>query len=219
MHSFTRRRIIAGTVLAAGALGLRTARAAGALDLDFVLHADFFSEETHQPEPLDPQAFVADPQARAGVGPQGIKHAAGVRPAFVAGPLDVDVLNAEGRKLGFTLRDWFAARGKVRITPEGTGARLECRFTNLVPNAKYSLFENHFDQKPIGFSPSDGNGTTNNFVSDANGAATLSLHAPKMLTHANGVLAVYHSDNQFHGMQRGEIGVTAHHHIIVRIPA
>jgi hypothetical protein len=30
-----------------------------------------------------------------------------------------------------------------------------------------------------------------------------------MLTHANAVLPIYHSDKMFHGGQRGEIGVTA----------
>lgn len=223
MHLFTRRRVVAGTALAvaAGSLGLRprAAAAAGVLDLDFMLHATFFSEETHQPKPLDPQAFVADPRAKAGIGPQHIRHVAGVRPAFVAGPLDVAVLNAQGRGLGFTLRDWFAAKGKVQIRPEGAGAHIACQFSELLPNAKYSLFVNHFDMKPIGFSPLDGTGATNNVTSDANGAASIALHAPKTLTHANGVLLVYHSDNIFHGMQRGQIGVTAHHHLIVRLPA
>ena len=223
MHLFTRRRLVAGAALAAGAglpaLRPRAAVAAGPLDLDFMLHADFFSAETHQPRPLDPQAFVADPQAKAGVGPQGIHHVDGVRPAFVAGPRDVAVLNAQGKALGFTLGEWFAAKGKAQIRPEGAGARIACKFSALLPNARYSLFENHFDQKPIGFSPLDGAGTANNFTTDANGTASVTLHAPRPLTHANGVLLVYHSDNQFHGTKRGQIGVTAHHQIIVRLPA
>jgi hypothetical protein len=189
------------------------------LDLQFILHAVFFSDETHQAKPLDPHAFVKDASAPAAVGPQNIPHAAGFRPALVAGPRDVEAFNAQGKSLGFTLADWFAAKGSVHITPSGDGAKIDCRFSELRPNGVYSLFENHFDQKPIGFTPSDGTGKSNSFTADANGNAAISLLSPRPLTHDNAVLLVYHSDNQTHGEQRGEIGVTAHHQIIVRIPA
>ena len=69
-------------------------------------------------------------------------------------PLDVEVFNAAGKSLGFMLSDWFAANGTVRITPSGAGARINCQFTRLRPNGVYSLFENHFDQTPVGFTPS-----------------------------------------------------------------
>lgn len=110
-------------------------------------------------------------------------------------------------------------QGSVRITPAGNGAKIACRFTQLRPNGIYSLFENHFDQKPVGFSPSDGTGKTNSFTADANGSAAITVISPRKLTHDNAVLLVYHSDNKPHGMERGEIGVTAHHQIIARIPA
>jgi len=222
MQTITRRHIL-GAASMVGIAPLVISRMATAaqtgLDLQFILHAVFFSDETHQAMPLDPHAFVKDASALAAVGPQNIPHAAGFRPALVAGPFDVEAFNAQGKSLGFTLADWFAAKGSVKITPSGTGAKIDCQFTQLRPNGVYSLFENHFDQKPIGFTPLDGTGTGNSFTADASGNFAISLVSPRPLTHDNAVLLVYHSDNTAHGAERGEIGVTAHHQIIVRIPA
>ena len=125
--------------------------------LAFELHAVFFSHETHQPKPLDPQVFVADPTAKAGVGPQNIRHAAGYRPAFLSDPRHLAAHNADGKPLGFTLGEWFAAKGQTQITPQPDGrTHVACTFSALRPHGVYSLFENHFDQKPIGFTPLDG---------------------------------------------------------------
>jgi len=222
MQRTTRRQIlVVASIMGIAPIAMTRAIAApqAGLDLEFVLHAVFFSNELHLAKPVDPHAFVQDPSVSAAVGPQNIPHAAGFRPALVAGPFDVEAFNAQGKSLGFTLADWFAAKGMARIAPSGDGAKIDCRFTQLRPNGVYSLFENHFDQKPIGFTPSDGTGKTNSFTADANGSASVSLLSPRPLTHDNAVLLVYHSDNQTHGEQRGEIGVTAHHQIIVRIPA
>ena len=222
MQTITRRQILGAASmmgLAPLAMSQGAAAAQTELDLRFILHAVFFSDETHQAKPLDPHAFVKDAAAPAAVGPQNIPHAAGFRPALVAGPLDVEAFNAQGKSLGFTLADWVAAKGSVRITPSGNGAKIDCQFTRLQPNGVYSLFENHFDQKPIGFTPSDGTGKGNSFTADASGHAAISLVSPQPPTHDNAVLLVYHSDGQTHGEQRGKIGVTAHHQIIVRIPA
>ncbi|MDE2335621.1 MAG: hypothetical protein KGK10_13905 [Rhodospirillales bacterium] len=220
--AFTRRALLgAGSALALASAALASpalASPATPQTLTFELHATFFSHEVHLARPLDPQVFVADRAAKAAVGPQLIKHADGVRPAFIAGPTDVGALNAQGKPLGFTVADWFAARGTATIVPDGAGMRVTCHFTHLRPNGVYSLFENHFDQKPIGFTPLDGAGTANNFVADANGAATVTVRTPGRMTHANGILLVYHSDNQSHGTLRGAPGVTAHHQLIVRIP-
>lgn len=222
MLMMTRRNILtaaAAAAIAPAVVGRAIAAPAGTIDVELILHAVFFSDETHQAKPLDPHAFVKDDAAPAAVGPQNISHVAGFRPALVAGPLDAQVFNAQGKSLGFSLADWFAAKGSARISPSGDGARIECQFTHLLPNGVYSLFENHFDQKPIGFTPSDGTGKTNSFTADAKGNASVSLVSPRPLTHDNAVLLVYHSDHTAHGMERGEIGVTAHHQIIGRIPA
>lgn len=222
MHTLSRRQLLGAASLAGLAplaIGRPAAAAPAAAALPFILHAAFFSQETHQAKPLDPQVFVKDQAAQAAVGPQNIPHAAGVRPAWLAGPRDAEAFNAQGQALGFTLAEWFAATGSVTITPAGPNTRLACRFTALRPHGVYSLFENHFDQKPIGFTPLDGTGHANSFTADAKGEAAISLVAPGRLSHDNAVLLVYHSDGQAHGAQRGEIGVTAHHQIIARIPA
>jgi len=196
------------------------AHAAGAVHLTFVTHAAFFSQETHQTKPIDPQVFVRETASPAATGPQGIHHVAGVRPALIdQDPKDSLLFTAGGKPLGFKLGQWLAAEGKVTITPKSDGtARVTASFSKLRPGGHYSLFENHFDQKPIGFTPLDGAGTSNNFIADKDGNARIGLVAPKPLTHANAVLLVYHSDRKSHGKQRGQIGVNAHHQLIARIP-
>jgi hypothetical protein len=184
-----------------------------------MLHAVFFSRETHQPKPLDPDVFVADAAAKAGIGPQGIRHVAGFPPAFLADPPSAALFNADGHPLGFALAEWLAAKGSAQISPAAAGVTAACRFTALLPNGVYSLFENHFDQTPIGFTPLDGTGETNNFTAAANGQAIISVAAPHPLTHANAILLVYHSDHRAHGLSRGVPGVTAHHQLIARMPA
>lgn len=209
---------LALSALLAGILGITTGPAAEAatLKLNFMTHAAFFSEETKQPKPLDPQVFVRDPAAAAATGPQGIKHAAGVRPPFIEqDPRTEAVFNAEDKPLGFTLGDWLGATGSVTLE-EGSPAKLSATFSGLRPGGHYSLFENHFDQSPIGFTPMDGAGTANNFVAKSDGTAAISMIIPHVPAHANGVLLVYHSDGKDHGKERGTIGVNAHHQLIVR---
>jgi hypothetical protein len=187
--------------------------------LSFVTHAAFFSKETHQAKPVDPQVFVRDPQSPAGVGPQGIEHGAGIRPALI----DQDgkstaLVNAKGEPLGFDLGHWLAAHGTATVAPQAGGkANITVSFEGLRPNGHYSLFENHFDQKPIGFTPLDGAGEHNNFVADTDGAAKLTVTAPSLPTSANAILLVYHSDGESHGKERGQIGVTAQHQLIAPV--
>ena len=194
--------------------------AADASRLTFVTHAAFFSAETKQPKPLDPHAFVADAAAPAAVGPQNISHVAAFRPAFIAqDPKATAVSNAKGEPIGFSLGDWLAASGSVTLTPSAGGkVEIGMSFDHLKPGGHYSLFENHFDQKPVGFTPLDGTATTNDFVAGADGTAKLTITAPQPLTHDNAVLLVYHSDGMAHGAQRGDIGINAHHQLIARIP-
>jgi len=209
----------AALVLASAAVSA-TAGAADAVHLDFVTHAVFFSVETHQPKPLDPHVFVVDSAAPAAVGPQNIPHVAGVRPALIyEDPKTTAVVNAKGEALRFNLGDWVAAEGAVAITPAPDGkTKISVQFKHLRPSGHYSLFENHFDQKPVGFTPLDGTAETNDFVADENGSAELTVSAPQPLTSDNAVLLVYHSDGSAHGTQRGDLGVNAHHQLIARIP-
>ncbi|WP_315811779.1 hypothetical protein [Bradyrhizobium sp. SZCCHNR2028] len=194
--------------------------AADASHLTFVTHAAFFSAETKQPKSVDPHAFVADAAAPVAVGPQNISHVAGFRPAFIdQDAMTVAISNAKGEAIGFTLGDWLAASGSVTLTPAAGGkVEIAMSFDHLKPGGHYSLFENHFDQKPVGFTPLDGTATTNDFVASADGKAKLTIMVPQPLTHDNAVLLVYHSDGAAHGAQRGDIGVNAHHQLIARIP-
>lgn len=88
--------------------------AASPLKMDFVTHAAFFSGESKQPKALDPQVFIHDAAAQAATGPQGIKHAAGVRPPLIDQDAKSSMLyNAEDRPLGFDLQTDRARRKAV----------------------------------------------------------------------------------------------------------
>lgn len=195
------------------------AAAMAALTLTFVTHASFFSTETKQPVPLDPQVFAKDASAVAATGPQGIAHVAGFRPARLSDSKGTPLFNAQGKALGFTLRLWLGATGTGNVAPASNdGQTVTVHFAGLVPHGVYSLFENHFDQQPVGFTPLDGAGTANTFVADARGAASLTMTVKPAMTPANAILLVYHSDRKAHGMSRGTIGVTAHHQLIAPMP-
>lgn len=190
---------------------------ASPLQMNFVTHAAFFSAETKQPKALDPQVFVEDASAPAATGPQGIKHDAGVRPALIDQDAKTSKLfNAEHKPLGFDLNSWLSASGTVTIADQGGKVILEATFKGLQPNASYSVFENHFDTRPISFTPIDGTGKTNSFTTKPDGSASLSVTVPGMPTHANAVLVIYNSDGHSHGVARGRIGIDAHHQIIAR---
>lgn len=180
-------------------------------------HAAFFSSETKQKIPLDPQVFVAAPTAPEATGPQGIKHISGVRNALISDAQALPIMNAMGKSLDMTLGAWLTAQGDVILTdlPNGT-QKITLILTHLYPHGVYSVFENHFDQKPVGFTPLDGNGTQNKFVSDGDGKAYVTIISPLPLTHDNAVLVIYQSDGKTHAKLRGEIGVNAHHQLIAR---
>ena len=126
------------------------------------------------------------------------------------------VYTAEDKPLGFNLGTWLGASGTVTMTEVDGKPRLDATFQGLKPNGHYSLFENHFDQTPVGFTPTDGTGATNSFVAQPDGTAKVSMTLPHIPTHANAVLLVYHSDDQAHGLERGRIGIDAHHQLIAR---
>ena len=193
------------------------ARAADVSSLAFETHAAFFSKETGQPRVLDPQVFVLDQASTAATGPQGIKHVAGVRNALVADNPTLPIFNAARKSLDMSLGAWLSAKGDVGFAPQRNGRqKITVILSGLKPRGHYSLFENHFDQKPVGFTPLDGDGVDNSFVADAGGKAVFSAYSPNTLTHDNAVLLVYHSDGMSHGKSRGEIGLDAHHQLILR---
>jgi hypothetical protein len=185
--------------------------------LNFETHAEFFSDETHQKQPLDPQVFVVESAADGALGPQGIYHVAGLRNALISDEASLPIRTATGKPIGMTLGQWLAATGTVivRSMPNGR-EKVVVIASGLEPNGHYSLFENHFDRQPVGFTPLDSKGVDNSFVANADGRAVITVVAPTEITHQNAVLLVYHSDGKAHGSSRGEIGVTAHHQMIAR---
>ncbi|MEO5590541.1 MAG: hypothetical protein ABIS03_13210 [Gemmatimonadaceae bacterium] len=215
-----RRSPLALATFAGLSLIATTGCASRSVELDFVPHAQFFSTEAKQQPPLDPQVFVRDATGTAGVGPQNIAHMAGFRNALLSDPGSSAIYNAQGMPLdGFTLGSWLGAKGEVEIKSDDSGrATIEVELSGLRPNGVYTLFENHFDQQPVGFTPLDGTGAANSFVAGPNGKARFELTAPHIPTHDNAVLLVYQSDGKSHGTERGQIGVNAHHQLIARIP-
>lgn len=187
-------------------------------ELPFQTHAAFFSAEVHLPDTLDPQVFVADAASPAAVGPQGIRHVAGVRNARLTDSPSTPLYNAQHRPMHMTLGQWLGAKGVVSLDPQDGHEHVSIELTGLVPNGLYSLFENHFDQSPIGFTPLDGNAQHNTFRADKTGHASVQLDTPDLMTHDNAVLLVYHADGRSWGMQRGMLGVAAQHQLIARLP-
>ncbi|GAC1407786.1 MAG: hypothetical protein NVSMB64_15050 [Candidatus Velthaea sp.] len=184
----------------------------------FVLHAVFFSLESKQANLLDPHVFVAAGDVPAAVGPQGIPHAAGYRPAFAVDDPATTLSNAHGQGIRLTLAQWFGANGRVTLTPGRGSTTAAFRFNGLVPRGRYSLFENHFTADGVTFTPLDGAAQTNSFTASPDGSASFMLTIPGSITHSEAILLVWHSDGLDHGMQRGEIGVNAHHQLIMRVP-
>ena len=214
-----RLALLTAAAAAAGLLlaSVQSGFSASSMKMNFVTHAAFFSAETKQPKTIDPQVFVEDASAQATMGPQGIKHDAGVRPALIDQDAKTSKLfNAEHKPLGFDLNAWLSATGTVTITDRGGKVTLEATFKGLQPNASYSLFENHFDTTPISFTPIDETGKTNSFITKSDGSASVSVMMRSVPTHANAVLLVYNSGGQPHGVERGHIGVDAHHQLIAR---
>jgi len=191
---------------------------AGAKTYGFVPHSAFFSVEAKTANLIDPQIFVADAAAVAATGPQGINHVTGFRPAFGVDDPSTPAANARGRALGFTLAQWFGARGTVSLTSVGGNTRASLTFSGLVKNGRYSLFENHFSDAGVSFTPLDGTASSNSFSASSDGTAALQITIPGNVTHSEAILLVFHSDGRDHGTQRGQIGVDAHHQLIVRVP-
>jgi hypothetical protein len=104
----------------------------------------------------------------------------------------------------------------ITITDVGGDARLDAVFSGLKPQGHYSLFERHSDQKPVTFTPMDGGGNSNSFVTQADGTAKLSIKLARSLPSTNAIVLIYHSDNQAHGRERGRVGFDAHHVVMTR---
>jgi hypothetical protein len=185
--------------------------------IDVITHAAFFSEEMRLSEVIDPHVFVQDATAPEAIGPLGIKHAAGLRPALIERDArTLPLYAASGKALGMNLETWLGAKLTFAITDAAGKARLDAAFSGLRPRGHYSLFERHSDQRPVAFTPMGGEENSNSFVTHADGTAKLSISLAQPLPRTSAVVLIYHSDDQAHGRERGRIGFDAHHVVMTR---
>ncbi len=194
-----------------------------AVTLNFMTHGAFFTTETNQGTPLDPFVFVKESRpaqnAKSEAGPLNIVHEAGLRPAMLSDDGATPLYNADGTQLGVSLVQWLGAHGIAEVTPTGPNAEtVSATFYGLIPDADYSLFESHIDHDRATFTPLDGTGNTNSFRSGEDGRASITVTVPHLLTHADAIELVYHSDNQSHGTSPGNPGYTAHPQLVTRLP-
>jgi hypothetical protein len=191
-----------------------------AVTLTFFPYGSFFSNDSAITPPVDPQVFVKDEAAPAGVGPQSIAHEAGYRPALVeSDPASAPLFTAHGAPLGITLGQWIGATGSLEISVLNANAQsvvVHCE--GLSPYGAYSVFTSRSDPQATVFTPLDGAGTGNSFVADAGGSATLSVLVSPQLAPLSTIVVVFHSDGGTHGMSRGAIGITSHNQLIARVP-
>ena len=170
---------------------------------------------------------MKDESSAEGTGPQNIAHAAGLRPARLDDAPELELYNANGDSLGFSLAKWLpagssgpdGASGTVDIDAQPNGAmRLTMSFSKLIAFGVYSIFRATFSPDGTTFVPIDGDGTGDTFTSAVDGSADIVVSTSSRLTHQNAIVLVLHSDSQEHGVSRGIVGVTAHQQLISRIP-
>lgn len=213
---------LAFCALASGRSFAQTASpSAEPLRLSFVPHAAFYSVLTSQHDLVDPEVFVSAAGAPAATSFDQIAHAAGIRNALMTDDGTQPARDANGRKLGVNLQQWFFATGLIAFSPPttaGGGVSVSTRFANLVPRGRYSLFHFRIERGAPAPAPLDGSGTTNSFSTAPDGSADVSLTMPRMLAHGEAVVLIFHSDGRDHGLQTGAPGIDAEHQMIVRIP-
>jgi hypothetical protein len=211
--------LLVAWLASAGPAGAQGATPPVPVSLTFVTHAAFFSQATHRAPAIDPQIFIRQETLPEGTGPQNIEHVAGERPAQIDDVPELPAYDAHGRSLGFSLGRWFGATGTVVLQRLDTGGeRIEAAFSNLLPFGTYSLFRIAFTPAGAVFTPLDGAGTSNSFTVGAEGGAKLAVVTNQPLGSGDAIVLVYHSDGLTHGDSRGDLGLTAHQQLIVRLP-
>jgi len=209
-----------GTVLSASMLlAAPVAAADPAYTYTFATHAVFFSNETNQPAVVDPQVFVADPAVAAATGPQNIMHIGGYRPARAAsdGP-SVPLFTAQGLPLGFTLGEWLGAGGTGTVVCTNGSAAAIDQFSGLVPGGVYQLFRNQFTPQGPKRSPfGKPDAADSVFTASKDGTAVFTSVLPFCPDPTDGVLLSYHSDGTVHGPLGGDVGVTMHNQLLIRV--
>jgi hypothetical protein len=189
--------------------------------LSFVPHAALFSLGTRQAALIDPEVFVAAPNAQAALGFLQIAHVSGERNAEMSDDSSAQALDANARPLGFDLQHWFAANGVIQIDPpdldHGSAQSVIVRFANLIPRGRYSVFVAHTETKAT-MVPLDGSAKSNSFTADGEGNAGATIVSPQPLPHGAAIMLVFHADHKDHGFKVGDLGFDAFHQLVVRIP-
>ncbi|HEY0798383.1 MAG TPA: hypothetical protein VGD50_04490 [Candidatus Baltobacteraceae bacterium] len=199
-----------------------TARADAPAELPFVNAATAYSQAAKIDRAIDPQVFVHDSAATQGTGPERIEHLAGLRTARLDDDPETATYAADGSSLSLSLGHWLEARGTLSVTTEPDGhVRVATVFKHLVAFGEYSLFlaTDHLTDGTgvTTYRPLDGEGTANSFVAHVDGSAAILIDTSAALTDADSVVLVYHSDGREHGTSRGQIGLTAHEQLAVRL--
>ena len=132
----------------------------------------------------------------------------------------------KGSALGFTLKQWLAAKGSGSYHADGENSELNLSFHKLVPNATYTLWCSHINLPP-NFSVLDipcgaTDGSQNVLHSNANGDAMfhLKLNALSWSTDTmkSAMALAYHSDGKSHGTSAGDFGLNSHVQIVTFLP-
>ncbi len=175
--------------------------------------------DNHLPHIVDPQVFIADRTAAAGIGPQQIMHVAGYRPAEPGKDSAASALyTAQGSPLGITLGKWLSAAGSGTVVCNGKGAVVTAQLRGLIANGHYQMTRLQFTaagpkRTPLG--QSAGAGST--FIASPRGTEHFSAQIPFCPAPTEGVVVAYVSDGTFHGAAMGEIGVNLHNQLAGRL--
>lgn len=180
-------------------------------------HMDFFSRETKQPAVIDPQMFTKSASSRAGTGPQGVSHEAGLAPVHQDAPATTPLFGADGADLHVTLGRWEAATGTVTLTCKAGSDTAKAELDHLIPSGLYSLFVVHLDAT-TNATRFTSLGDTNTKKAGSDGHLALTSRTSPCLTSREAVLVVWHSDAADHGASPGTIGVTQHNALIAAVP-
>jgi hypothetical protein len=164
------------------------------------------------------QVFIRDNSARAESDERGLIHIAGLRGLQNDDDPGLEVYNAEGASLLFTLEKWRAANGTADVSPDTGGDRVALSLRRLIAFGHYSVFVRTTGNEGVRFAPLDGSGIGNDFDAKEDGGANIVVSSPGHLVSGSSIVIIYHSDDQDHGNFPGAFGRTAHQQLIARVP-
>ena len=135
---------------------------------------------------------------------------------------------AKGPALGMTMGEWLSARGTAMYQVADDGrARLSTDFEGLIPRGTYTLWCSRLtfppEQAIIDYPCGELDGSTNTFVADDNGRASVELDTWAMPASTsvsiNVVGLAYHSDDRTYGPSPGAFGMNSHVQVFAMFPA